>query len=1065
MDYAAERLRLVQWVKKQLIGPAVEGDLQGISPLHRYPMGVLYPTSKTGDGLDAAVDEGESTDDMVDPADSDDEQTAEGVVRRRYTPPSSVGFSFYVNSNDWDVQVLFSAVIYYHRERDSEGQFASSYERIPLGGDEQAILVNSAGRHLILPYTDSDGNEHHKAGLDVRVRPHGVGVIVTVSLFNNQEMPEGLDGLGYSKEQLKLSLFEVKLACHIDKGSVGEYPRVEFSLLDHEEQELELQYKKRKIYAVGHGCAVDWREEGQGVREIYSEFMPAVEVPQVTADVADGNQILNLAYLANAEHKTPEICSALRLFANQYKDWIQARKGEVQELDDDEQPAGKRIVARMAQAVQRMLGGIALLERDNKVALAFSVANQVMLSQMRQSSRNKGQIADDSRFNWRPFQLAFLLTTIESAIDSDNDFRDTVDLIWFPTGGGKTEAYLGLIAAVLVWRRLKFPQTGGGTASFMRYTLRLLTTQQFVRASRMICALELIRRNRPNELGDETFSIGLWLGGDSSPNSFEKAKALVDEATVGGRKTVDGLVIERCPWCDQQFHAPHSFKTGHAKFHFVCTNTACDFGAFESGILPCNVVDEALYENPPSLLIATIDKFSQLAWNDRTGCFFGNAGNRPPELIVQDELHLVASALGSISGIYEAGVETVLVQRGIFPKIVASTATIRMAENQVKRLYGKDVAVFPPPGLDCDDSYFAKTVPLSERPGRLYVGYFAPMLNRTKNLAPLAATLLAAPEQLFPAGTQNQEVLLDAWWSQIIYHGSLKGVGNSHNALNIGVREIFDRLKQELRQTNNQSATPAQLPTRELPKIAQLTSVSSAKDNAKTFAQLELVRTDSECIDVALATNMVSVGLDVSRLALMIINGQPLTTAEYIQASSRVGRSIIPGIVFANFYRDQARSLSHYENFRPYHESFYRFVESTSITPFTHQARKRALHAGLVIAIRYSVSWLRAKESAGNFEPTDQLVAQVIESYTKRCIRSDPDRADEIRTHIQSLVQEWQQTAQNCIEQKRCFQYSARGDDSAVDRLLYNHDDKVKGLWPTLQSMRNVENTGLLKAL
>lgn len=1064
MDYAAERLRLVQWVKKQLIGPAVNGDLQGISPLSRYPMGVLYPTSKSGDGLDPAVEEDESDDDFAEQAVDNSDKTASGVVRRRYTPPSSVGFSFFLNSIDWNIQILFSAVIY-QQKRDSDGRFTSSYERIPLGGDESALPINSAGRHLILPYKDSDGNEHHKAGLDVRVRPHGVGVIVTVSIFNNHVMPEGLDAQSYSKEQLKLSLFEVKLACYIEKGIVGEYPRVEFSLLDHEEQELELQYKNRKIYAVGHGCAVDWHLDGECVRELRSEFMPAVEVPQVTADVADGNQVLNLAHLANLEHKTPQICNELRAFANQYGDWIQVQKDEVHALEDDEKPAGMRIVARMAQALQRMLKGIALLERDNKVALAFSVANQVMLSQMRQSSRNKGQIADDSRFNWRPFQLAFLLTTIDSAIDSDSDFRDTVDLIWFPTGGGKTEAYLGLIAVVLVWRRLQFPQTGGGTASFMRYTLRLLTTQQFVRASRMICALELIRRDRLNELGDEEFSIGLWLGGDSSPNTFEKAKALVDEATVRGRKTVDGLVIERCPWCDQQFKAPQSFQTGHTKFHFLCINTECDFGRATPGILPCNVVDEALYQNPPTLLIATIDKFSQLAWNEKTGCFFGNAGNRPPELIVQDELHLVASALGSISGIYEAGVETVLVERGIFPKIVASTATIRMAAKQVTRLYGKDVAVFPPPGLNCDDSYFAKTVPLNVRPGRLYVGYFAPMLDRTKNLAPLAAALLAAPELLFPTGTQNQDVLLDAWWSQIIYHGSLKGVGNSHNALNIGVREIFDRLKQELRQTYNHSAISAQMPSRELPKIAQLTSRASAKDNAKTFAQLELLRTDPDCIDVVLATNMVSVGLDVSRLALMIINGQPLTTAEYIQASSRVGRSAVPGIVFANYNRDQARSLSHYENFRPYHESFYRFVEPTSITPFTHQARKRALHAGLVIAIRYTVSWLRSKESAGSFDPNDTLVAKVIESYTKRCVQSDPDRADEIRTHILSLVQDWQQTAQNCIEQKRALNYTAKGDDSAVDRLLFNYDDKVKGLWPTLQSMRNVENSGLLKAL
>lgn len=1064
MDYATERLRLVSWVKKQLIGPANDGDLQGISPLKRYPMGVLYPTSKAGDGIDPAISEDVLADDEFADIDGEDsDKTATGTVQKRYTPPSSIGFSFYINSTDWELQILFSAVIY--RQKREDGRlYTGSYERITFGSDDNAIKVKSAGRHFILPYKDNDEKEIYLAGLDVHVRAHFNGAIVTVSLFNNQELPTDLERTKWFQEQERCALFEVKLGCFIDQGVVGQYPRVEFSLLDNEEQELELQYKKRKIYAVGHGCAVDWRLDAQGVREIYSEFMPVVEVPQVTADVADGNKVLNLAYLASAEHNLIEVCLELKTFAHQYATWIQSCFSEVEQLDTDEQRAGRRIVARMQKAHERMLRGIALLERDKDVARAFVLANQVMLDQMRQSSCNKGLVVDESRFNWRPFQLAFLLTTIESAVDADNDYRDTIDLIWFPTGGGKTEAYLGLIAVVLVWRRLKFPQTGGGTVSFMRYTLRLLTTQQFARASRMICALELIRRHKSTDLGKEPFSIGLWVGGESSPNSFEKAKELVEEATFGG-KSVNALVIEHCPWCEQQFLAPNSYKTSSMKFNFVCTNIRCEFGADEQNVLPCNVVDEALYQNPPSLLIATMDKFSRLAWDEKAGSFFGKGSNRPPELIVQDELHLVASALGSIAGIYEAGVETVLIQRGIYPKYVASTATIRMAENQVKRLYGKDVAVFPPPGLDCDDSYFAKTVPLDVRPGRLYVGYFAPMLNRTKNLAPLAATLLAAPEQIFPEGTPNREELLDAWWSQIIYHGSLKGVGNSHNILNYGVGEIFDRLNEEFNQNNQKSKLQSSLFTRGQRSIAQLTSGSSAKENAKTFTQLEFPRAHSECIDVVLATNMVSVGLDVSRLALMIINGQPLTTAEYIQASSRVGRSEVPGVVFANFYRDQARSLSHYENFRPYHESFYRFVESTSITPFTHQARKRALHAALVIAMRYAVHWLRDNKSAGAFDSSNMEVAKVIESFTHRCIRADPARAEDIRAHIQILVEEWQSTVQNCALQKRQLSYQARGDERSVERLLYSYDDQVKGLWPTLQSMRNVENTGLLKAL
>jgi hypothetical protein len=466
MDYAAERQRLVEWMRKQLIGPAMDGALRGISPLQRYPMGVLYPTVETGEGLDPASEEDDAAqDDVAGPVEGDTEATAEGIVRRRYIPPSSVGFSFYVHGTDWAIQVLFSAVIY--RERREQGRFTKAYERIPLGGDKDALQINRAGRHLVLRHRDDDGEERNTAGLDVHTRRHGEGTIVTLSLFNNKQMPADLGPGGWHDEQLKRSLFEVALACVIDKGVVGSYPRVEFSLLDDEDQELELQYKSRKIYAVGHGCAVDWHVGENGVHEIRSQFMPAVEVPQVTADVAGGDRVFNLAYLAEIAQNRAAICDELRRFAGRYGDWVADRERELAQLAADERNAGERIVSRMGHALKRMQGGISLIEKDAMVARAFALANQAMLDQMQQTNRNKGQATDLSRMNWRPFQLAFLLTTLESAIDADDDFRDTVDLIWFPTGGGKTEAYLGLIAMVMLWRRFKFPESGGGTTSFL----------------------------------------------------------------------------------------------------------------------------------------------------------------------------------------------------------------------------------------------------------------------------------------------------------------------------------------------------------------------------------------------------------------------------------------------------------------------------------------------------------------------------------------------------------------------------------------------------------------------
>jgi hypothetical protein len=505
-------------------------------------------------------------------------------------------------------------------------------------------------------------------------------------------------------------------------------------------------------------------------------------------------------------------------------------------------------------------------------------------------------------------------------------------------------------------------------------------------------------------------------------------------------------------------------------------------------------VDEALFTSPPTLLIATVDKFARLAWDERSSAFFGVGGNRPPELVIQDELHLIAGALGSIAGLYEAALDTVLTRRGVRPKYIASTATIKMASQQVQRLYGRELAIFPPPGISCDNSFFSSTVPLGERPGRLYAGYLAPMRNRQECLTPLAGTLLAGPELLFSGAGPENAVLLDAWWTQVIYHGSLKGVGISHNSFVNSVPGYYRRLRAEASRHNgvvysdshpdpgggggptgpvdtacdDDKAKPVRQNGSRIrlrPELAQLTSISSPEDNKRVFERLGRSYTEPDFLDAVFATNMVSVGLDEPRLALMVINGQPLTTAEYIQASSRVGRGLTPGLVLVNYYRDQARSLSHYEDFRPYHESFYRYVEPTSITPFTYQARVRALHAALVVVIRHTVNFLSANGAAGDLNPSHAEVADAVACLAQRCAVADPERAADTKAHLNALLAEWGSHAERCRCEKRQLNYCAKDNDKSADRLLYNHDDNIKGIWPTLQSMRNVENSALLKLL
>lgn len=1058
MIYKNGRRDLLDWLKKQLIGPASGENLLRGSPLDRYPTGILFPIMRDEEGIDPASvseddDDTESLgDDMT--AGSDAQPATK---RRRYMPPSSVGFSFFASGEEVRFHVFFSAARY-EEKRDS-GKFTGQYKRVHIGGDNEAKTFTQPDKQ---PSTQSNQRVDvlgGSASVDVLWRPFQDGWIVTVSLFNKHESNTKGKPKELTQERTKQSLFEVNLRCFLEAGEIGTYPRVDKCLLSEEDQELELQYKHRNIYAIGHGAAVDWRVEQDHVKEIWTEFMPAVEVPQVTADVAgDDNYVLGLAHLAESE-ATAEIFKELDQFVEKYSVWVSAQNTQINELEPDERPAAKRITARMETALERMRQGVVLLRSNPIAAESFKLANQAMLDQMRKADHVRGKRRDDNDYRWRPFQLAFLLAVMESAIQEDDDYRDIVDLIWFPTGGGKTEAYLGLIAFLIVWRRLTNPASGGGTAVLMRYTLRLLTAQQFQRATRMICALELIRRSVPKLKNGAPITIGMWVGSATSPNRFEDAMKYVAQASNGNAGALRSLVLENCPWCGTPFAVPENYAATETEFHFCCVNKACDFGQQGQGVLPCNVVDEALYDEPPTLLIATIDKFARLAWDERANAFFGVSGNRPPELVIQDELHLIAGALGSVAGLYEAALDTVLKARGIRPKYIASTATIRMAEHQVERLYGRRLAVFPPPGLSCDDSFFARTVPLDKRPGRMYVGYLAPMLDRQHCMAPLAAALLAAPEVIFEVGQEDRAELLDAWWTQVVYHGSLKGVGNSHNAFNIDVRDVVRRLNEERKQEAKEPIT------RLAARIAQLTSISSAEENAKTFSRLEKLRDNPECLDTVLATNMVSVGLDVARLALMIVNGQPLTTAEYIQASSRVGRSEVPGLVFANYYRDQARSLSHYESFRPYHEAFYRFVEPTSVTPYTYQARTRALHAALVIAIRHADHYLRSNDQAGKFSSAHDYVKKIVEALKQRCKQADPQRAAETASHIDLLVEQWHAEAAHCHVSKIQLNYQAPDKDKAANRLLHNHDDQIKGLWPTLQSMRNVENTGLLKPL
>ena len=550
IKYVEHRKRLVDWLRRQLIGPASQHSLR-TSPLDRYPTGVLHPVDPDLSGIDpaAAPDEEaalfEEQEDTTQVHDGSDNPTrAQPARRRRYVPPSSVGFSCFLRGEP-RFSITASAVIYRSNdERDERGRFRlleHVREKLP---DTTVNWSNVECTHE--SRTTIWGG---RAGIDVRIRPHRDGRVVTTTLYNRLELDTNVGPNMRTRDRVSKSLFETRLDCVIESGDLVEYPRVEPSLLTDEERELELQYRDKRIYAIGHGAAANWDVDPNRKPRIWSEFMPEAEVPLMTVDTGGDDAVLRLERLA-----TDPMHEELEHFVGRYADWIGGQERVAAGFRKrEERDTARRICTRMRDALSRMRNCVEMLRSDELASEAFQLANRAMLDQMIQTDRIDGKEIEPGTYRWRPFQLAFLLTVMVSTIRDTDEYRDVLDLIWFPTGGGKTEAYLGLIAFLIIWRRRKFPDTGGGTTALMRYTLRLLTRQQFERAARMVCALELFRRQDPDLLGAAPVDIGIWVGGEISPNRYDQAKDIAHQIREGRRGAQYKLLLERCPWCGTQF--------------------------------------------------------------------------------------------------------------------------------------------------------------------------------------------------------------------------------------------------------------------------------------------------------------------------------------------------------------------------------------------------------------------------------------------------------------------------------------------------------------------------------
>jgi hypothetical protein len=775
------------------------------------------------------------------------------------------------------------------------------------------------------------------------------------------------------------------------------YPRALVINDSREQKSLDLLYRDERTFATGHGCAGMWEadEKASYARSVRGEVIPWHETPAITSDLiyqkhgaTEPTPLRIPLELLASESRNEEAMIQLKLLVSLYEDWIARQTAEAKELSSHYVDAANSHLTSCTDAVRRMAQGLALLVNapDSDVAVAFRLTNRAMLLQSLASAaptrrtqwdETTNRLLYDTLYvepdiecdkalarNWRPFQIAFLLMNLAPLGNSKDSAREIVDLIWFPTGGGKTEAYLACAAFSIFMRRLKDP-SDTGTNVLMRYTLRLLTAQQFQRASSLICAMESIRTTMSLRLGESPFTIGIWVGGGTTPNSTTEAISSLRRAERYGEEDYK-LILLKCPWCGASMGP--SKRSGKGSNYEIlgarvagkqitihCPDRSCRFARK----LPTVVVDEEIYDEPPTYLIATVDKFAAMAWKPECRAIFGLAmdGSRaksPPALIIQDELHLITGPLGSMVGLYEGLIDELATDRRISgeavkPKLIAATATTRASEKQIRDLYAREkTAIFPPPGLDASDSFFATYERDNDgrrTRGRMYVGTLP--LNYSSALTAsvrLYAAMLAAA-----AGFDQSE--RDPWWTTLIFYNSLRELGAN---LTLFGADIPERLR-----SIQKRWFPGEKRHRYAPQPLELTGRLANSEVPRALEALgrryaEKPKKGQYPVDACLASNIIEVGVDVDRLALMAVAGQPKTTAQYIQATGRVGRSL-PGLILVNYGATKPRDRSHYEQFQAYHSRLYAQVEPASVTPFTIPVLERALHAIMVATVRQTL--------------------------------------------------------------------------------------------------------------
>lgn len=1040
-EYYEARSIITEIISKDLLGPVEESEIIcGDRPLDYYILGKLYPIDTEADVL-----LGMSSDDCGEL----DEENSISLCNGKN--PSSFGVSVAVQEESTAFTVRGRAARYIKKDfsevkeelglEETDNNRKRDYwkrEVLPVVEENIDVSTLQIGKTLRITVTD---------GLEIRVLLHRImkdgAKIITVTMTNtNSKGDDFRQESAYAFFQPEIEIFEN------EPNTLAELAYKIGMTMDEEVLELNMLYHEVKNYASGHGCAVEVKEQN-GIKHVFSRFLPEYEVRQMKPSTNFSGKILSMKYLSEASAQ--EISDGLKLLTDEYEKWIKEQENRVPSLQQEYHIPAESNLDKCKKTCMRIKKSVDFLTDEN-VYRAFSLANKAMFEQRKAMLIRTNKFKSDDSICWYPFQLAFFVQEICSFANPEGEERKDVDLLWFPTGGGKTEAYLGIAAFVIFLRRLRKGADGDGVTVLMRYTMRLLTFQQFERASSLICACESIRKKEHIAGGE--IGIGLWAGQALTPNKIEDADKILKGGDSGdfGYEIGNPVQITRCPHCGAPITAEnYSCNKRESRMLIKCSSEKCEF---KNG-LPIYLIDEEIYKYTPTYIVATIDKFAQVAIKEECGSLFGLTKKYPPELIIQDELHLISGPLGTITGLYEAAISKLCNRDGINVKVIASTATIRNAKEQILGLYAAGYTQFPPQGININDSFFAVLSQKDEKPARKYLGCMGIGTSPTTMMIRVMASLLFATRYLSEQEKYADEVI-DAYWTITSYFNTLRELGG---AIIRVVDDIQDRYIY-LQNSKFDKTYPMITRNQRYTKYKELTSREKSEDIGKVVQEelpIPFKRDNStHPYDFVLSSNMISVGVDVGRLGCMVVVGQPKTTAEYIQATSRVGREN-PGLVIATYNQAKSRDRSHYETFTQYHASFYKYVEATSITPFADRARDRALQTMYVILCRYTVPGLFRDKDAINYSRNMPGVSAVREYIYDYVNKVDPDELDNVKREISDIEEEWEN---RCAHQEK-FVYR-RGKYTKESECLFDADYEEDSRFRVLNTMRSVETNVLV---